>query len=220
MKNDNFCNWADANNFMIECDVFAGGITGLVDITQRLESPLEVVMLSAIMAAEKSLDFGADQRGDFMRLVIESRKFKFSTKAAVPIGTYRADLVVEAITDLYELNAARVVVECDGFNFHDRTRDQACRDRARDRYMQREGYVIARFAGDEIVERPFECAFDVYDLILRNALRVQRDAHPAGGWPIFTRGHDGQNNGPMSLEEFTLAVASRMPIAFDEVSRG
>jgi very-short-patch-repair endonuclease len=44
----------------------------------------------------------------------------------------------------------KVAIECDGHNFHERTAEQAQRDRAKDRYLQQTGWIIARYTGSEI----------------------------------------------------------------------
>lgn len=43
-----------------------------------------------------------------------------------------------------------LVVECDGHDFHERTKAQARRDRSRDRRLQAAHYMIFRFTGSEI----------------------------------------------------------------------
>ena len=56
-------------------------------------------------------------------------------------------------------NAA--VVECDGHDFHERTKEQARRDRSRDRRLQDAGYRVFRFTGSEIYRDPLGCADEV-----------------------------------------------------------
>ena len=51
-----------------------------------------------------------------------------------------------------------VVVECDGHDFHERTKEQAAKDRSRDRRLQDAGYRIYRFTGSEIYREPMNCA--------------------------------------------------------------
>lgn len=208
MANENFCTWTDAHTFMRDCFAFSGTHLSeqrkLILLAQYLESPLELVMFSAISVAEKAMQLQPGHGADAWRDMRAARLARIDLQVAVPIGTYRADMVMEAKIDADDVEMPKVVIECDGFTFHDKTRDQAIRDRARDRYMQREGFVVARFAGDEIVEQPFACAFEVYDLVLRRVARVQRDAHPAGGWPMFKRGSQGAESGPPSLRWFDL----------------
>lgn len=44
----------------------------------------------------------------------------------------------------------RLVVEIDGHDFHERTKEQAERDKHRDRVLLREGYHVFRFTGSEV----------------------------------------------------------------------
>lgn len=65
----------------------------------------------------------------------------------VVIGPYRADFVVTLANNDESIFIA---VECDGHDFHERTKEQAARDKARDRYMQALGMVVFRYTGAEI----------------------------------------------------------------------
>jgi hypothetical protein len=56
---------------------------------------------------------------------------------------------------------SKLIVECDGHDFHERTKQQAARDRARDRVAQLEGLPILRFTGSEIWNDPPGCADEV-----------------------------------------------------------
>ena len=53
------------------------------------------------------------------------------------------------------------VVECDGHEFHERTKDQAQRDRSRDRRLQEAGFRVFRFTGSELYRDPIGCAREV-----------------------------------------------------------
>ena len=53
------------------------------------------------------------------------------------------------------------VIECDGHEFHERTKAQAAHDKARDRELQGRGYQVLRFAGSEIWRAPFEVASEI-----------------------------------------------------------
>jgi very-short-patch-repair endonuclease len=57
----------------------------------------------------------------------------------------------------------RLVIECDGHDFHERTKEQAAKDRARDRGLQEKGYNIFRFTGSEIWRDPMGCVEQVDD---------------------------------------------------------
>lgn len=79
------------------------------------------------------------------------------------VGSYRVDFIAGA-------NPLRptcqVIVECDGHNFHERTKEQAARDRARDRDLQTRGFKVFRFTGAEIYRDAFRCAAEVYGELL------------------------------------------------------
>lgn len=55
----------------------------------------------------------------------------------------------------------RLIVECDGHDFHERTKEQAARDRERDRDAQIAGMEIYRFTGSELWRNPLGCAGQV-----------------------------------------------------------
>lgn len=61
----------------------------------------------------------------------------------------------------------KLIVECDGHAYHERTKDQAARDRSRDREAQNQGYGILRFTGSEIYRDPLGCAAQITDWAAR-----------------------------------------------------
>lgn len=75
----------------------------------------------------------------------------------VEIFEYRVDfLVYPAVAGV-----KAIVVECDGHDFHERTKEQAERDRSRDRRLQEAGYFVFRFTGRELFRDPFKCVEQV-----------------------------------------------------------
>jgi len=80
----------------------------------------------------------------------------------VSVGKYRVDFVV---TFAYRKDAApvRVAVECDGHDFHEKTKEQAEHDKKRDRHLTSQGYAVMRFTGRELWRDPFACADEVVD---------------------------------------------------------
>jgi len=74
-----------------------------------------------------------------------------SIRSQVSVADYRADFVIGYA-------GRRAVVECDGHDFHERTKRQARRDRKRDRDLQAAGYAVLRFTGSEIWGDVVACA--------------------------------------------------------------
>lgn len=58
-------------------------------------------------------------------------------------------------------NGAKVIVELDGHDFHERTPEQAQADKSRDRELQRMGWQVMRFTGREVLCDPAKCFFEV-----------------------------------------------------------
>lgn len=77
----------------------------------------------------------------------------------VKIGHYRVDFLVTCLD-------RAMIVECDGHKWHEKTPDQAARDKARDRFFVSQGYLVMRFTGREICEEPYSCADEVYQTLV------------------------------------------------------
>lgn len=58
-----------------------------------------------------------------------------------------------------------LVVECDGHEWHDRTKEQASKDRERDREAQLAGYTVFRFTGRDLWRDAYGCACKVIDWV-------------------------------------------------------
>jgi len=67
---------------------------------------------------------------------------------------WKADFVLSCPS----ITEKKAIIECDGHDFHERTKEQAARDRARDRAAQSAGYMMLRYTGSEIYRDPLGCA--------------------------------------------------------------
>jgi very-short-patch-repair endonuclease len=72
----------------------------------------------------------------------------------LPLGRYVADFAIVGAD-------GKVVVECDGHDFHERSKEQAKKDRRRDRWMQSEGWLVLRFTGSELWNDAHACGEEV-----------------------------------------------------------
>lgn len=80
------------------------------------------------------------------------------------IDGYRIDFLVGALSSL-DAKPEWAVVECDGHDFHEKTKEQARRDKKRDRHFTAKGYHVFRFTGSEIYHDPGACARQVVDFL-------------------------------------------------------
>lgn len=115
----------------------------------KTDSPIESRFLASFceLAVEHGFEISKKQKRFFIRIEPQRK-----------LGPIRLDFLVSypCHTDLLE-----IAVECDGFNFHERTPEQASKDRARDRTLQMAGIKIFRFTGSEINASPMSCALEV-----------------------------------------------------------
>lgn len=80
------------------------------------------------------------------------------------IGPWRADFLLDIIVD--GKSAARMIVECDGHDYHERTPAMAERDKRRDRGILGTGIPTFRFTGREIHRDPYGCAWEVFEHLI------------------------------------------------------
>lgn len=60
-----------------------------------------------------------------------------------------------------------VIIECDGHNYHERTKEQAAKDRSRDRAAAIADMPVLRFTGSEIWRDPIGCSQQILDFALK-----------------------------------------------------
>lgn len=75
----------------------------------------------------------------------------------VTIESYRIDFIVAT-------SYAWIAVECDGHDAHERTKQQASYDRARDRFFLARHLPTVRFTGSDLVHSPQRCAAELYEI--------------------------------------------------------
>lgn len=115
------------------------------------ESPIEQLLYSSMLIMWDHLNI---PRGT----VVLSQQSK--------VGKYRADFLF--VIKPEGGDPERLVVEVDGHDFHERTKEQAAKDKARDRWMTGNGFQVIRFTGSEIWANPFavatECAERIHKI--------------------------------------------------------
>lgn len=139
---------------------------------RRCESPIEKVMFLTLQHLRM---FNLYDRHSSLDL-------KFFPQKEIDLGErkIRVDFLVilrqlklSGMKDYYTpcwdiLKEAHVVVECDGHDYHERTKEQAQRDRERDRLLQYHGYPIFRFTGSEIYKDPMGCTRQVIEFLMES----------------------------------------------------
>lgn len=167
-------------------------------LLQRCESPIESIMMGALLALASKQNWNIDLPiRDFigisrsiglnhgLHLADHLCTTTLSISPQVQIGDYRVDILLEleyfqrqeidanvqlffdqeAATSpenyTYHQKITKLIVECDGHEFHEKTKKQAARDKRRDRALQSLGYKVFRFTGTEISGNALACAEEV-----------------------------------------------------------
>lgn len=134
------------------------------------ESPIERLMRAAFYAKQieeshwittKFMDSGSIDF-DFLENMrkCDFKPWEVLVWPQVKIGQYRVDFVAQTCVSYGNISPKLeyLAVECDGHEFHEKTKLQATRDKARDRYLVGKQIPVMRFTGSEIWEDPMECA--------------------------------------------------------------
>lgn len=126
----------------------------------QTESPIEARFLEAFCEAALEANYyvgSAPKAGD--------RNDMTDTIGVQPqkvLDQYRLDF---AVLFNFQGEYLQIAIECDGHAFHERTRQQAARDKRRDRALNALGYETLRFAGSEIFGDAGKCAAEVINRI-------------------------------------------------------
>lgn len=128
-----------------------------------VKSPIELQFITALWAILRvgqtdCLFFGKEE---FAEEMLSTKPYRFRSVVIAPQfkwRTYTSDFYVNGLSI-----KKRLLIECDGHEFHERTKEQAAHDRSRDRLAQQDGYTILRFTGSEIFRNAYGCARQVVD---------------------------------------------------------
>lgn len=135
--------------------------------SKRSESPIEELFAAAVILHRNgSSVLGVELMPFGSSFDRERRVSPFDCTdvfSQAQIGAYRVDFIFD---DLFEGKRRFIVVELDGHEWHERTKQQAARDKKRDRALVSAGYRILRFTGSEAYADPGECLTEVVDAIL------------------------------------------------------
>lgn len=67
----------------------------------------------------------------------------------------------------------KILIEVDGHEFH-KTKEQRDKDYKRERYFQKEGYVVVRFTGTEVFLDALSCAGDAWEIVTKYEEELER----------------------------------------------
>ena len=158
-------------------------------------SPVERLLLSALIVVGHTKSYALHLRGK--QVTYELTSPNIDTLVIQPqaqLGEHRVDFLVTQESIVPDFDHKRtlpdgmiipghmevtkhLIVECDGHDFHDRTKEQASKDRARDRALQSLGYRVYRYTGSDLWRDVCVYAVEVVTALNRE---VYPDVKPRG----------------------------------------
>ena len=69
----------------------------------------------------------------------------------------------------------KLVIECDGHEFHEKTKEQVAKDNEREYELKMLGFDVLRFSGSQIYNKPFRCAVNTLEYINKKVNEVAND---------------------------------------------
>jgi very-short-patch-repair endonuclease len=172
-----FLEWCAKEIAKFEEDMFIENMSaGYEDLD--IESPIEQILYTALNAVAKLnlIDESDPEEHQGKMCVIG-----LSISSQVHIGKYRVDFKVgygtylncavriKAPKKIQESNNhtifSEVIVECDSQAFHERNEKERRYEKARDRFLQSNGYCVYHYTGTEIIKRPMEIAAEIISFV-------------------------------------------------------
>lgn len=100
---------------------------------KKINSPIEEIFLAGFYVAKQ------------VSLLNE-----VEIKSQFQIGKYKVDFKIYNTK-----NNRTILVECDGHDFHDKTKEQRAYEKSRDRFLQKNNYKVFHYTGSEINKNCF-----------------------------------------------------------------
>ena len=122
----------------------------------RCESEIERLFLVASWRMLAPVSPADPQRTSYPNMVAHAGDIRLHAQECV--GRYRIDF---AVFD----GPRKLGIELDGHDFHERTKEQARRDKQRERALMLDGWHVVRFTGSEVWAKPFQCFVDSLSLV-------------------------------------------------------
>lgn len=128
---------------------------------EEIKSPIEQIFITAF-------DLYQQDKKDHIFLFSQA-EIKIKKKK------YFADFLFECdeYVNNYTTNK-KIIIECDGYEFHQKTKEQVQHDNEREYDLKMAGYEVLRFSGTQIFNNPIKCAEDTYNYIFK---RIKEDSN-------------------------------------------
>lgn len=134
---------------------------GMWNDISNCESPIEQMFALEINERLNWFNFGSK---------LEKLNYKFEVfESQEKIDNYRVDflLIVSNNKNIYK----KFVIELDGHDFHEKTKEQVQRDKEKDRFLISKGYIVVRFTGSEIYNNCSQKVTEFLNIVFKECER-------------------------------------------------
>ena len=126
------------------------------------QSPIEQIYLIALMTLQEIVGFNFVIESQYP-IECENKKY-YSDFAICHYECFHDDLKEDF----------RLIIECDGYEFHQKTKEQVEKDNNREYDIKMQGFEILRFSGKEIYNDAMGCALKTLKYIAKkNELKLE-----------------------------------------------
>lgn len=128
-------------------------------IQEDCQSPIEKILAFAfkLIAYENECDTAPTLYIDSQKRIVANGK------------VYYADFVLNYEDDngtgytFVPKNPFKLIIECDGHDYHEKTKEQVRHNNERDYDLKMAGYDVLHYSGSQIFNDPLKCAQEIYD---------------------------------------------------------
>lgn len=160
----------------VDRDVIYFSLPEHLSTVRNIKSPIEQIMLSILLNCCISQN---STTAEILPECIHPFIFTPIIYTQYKINNYIVDFCIHIRKDneqYKEIVISKYVIECDGHDFHEKTKEQAKKDKKRDRDLISLGYKVLRFTGSEIYTN-YEDLIGEINKIINNDYNVYMDGN-------------------------------------------
>lgn len=140
-------------------------LTGLIE--NYTNSPIETLFLLHLLNYLDPFVIDSRKDGDgYIDYISSSQGSHGGVWHIEPQFEIQKYLIVDFVILFPQYSKLKIVIECDGHDFHEKTKEQVKKDKQRDRTLTKLGFKILRFSGSEIYNNPKNCVMEIEELVL------------------------------------------------------
>ena len=98
-----------------------------------------------------------------------NKKYVFEEQAEIEANgkSYRIDFLYQEDYEEDIEHPFRLAIECDGHDYHEKTKEQVIKRNKRDMDLKMAGYDVLHYSGSQIFKKPMGCVIDIFDYITK-----------------------------------------------------